>query len=147
MNVNQVKRATRLREWAKMAGDRQASGMTVKTWCERNGIKEARYYYGLCQVRKAVIKDFNPDEPRLEELPALIKIDLETAPAERSVSRLPSATSNPPQTGVPSSSGQQEVLSAGHIRLQYGEGILDIPAGTNAEAIAQVLKALRIHAI
>lgn len=147
MNVSQAKRAIRLREWAKMVRDRQASGMTVKTWCERSGIQEARYYYGLCQVRKAVVEGFNPDQPIAEELPTLVKVDLADAPTERSISRLPAGIGSLPETESRTTREQQAVLSVNHIRLHYGGGILDIPTGTNAEAIAEVLKAIGIHAV
>lgn len=147
MNVKQAKRAIRLREWAKMVRDRQGSGMTVKTWCERSGIQEARYYYGLCQVRRAVVEGFNPDQPIPEEPARLVKVDFADAPAERSVSHLPARIGNPPETEPRTSGEQQAVLSANHIRLHYGGGILDIPTGTNAEAIAEVLKAILNHAV
>ena len=138
MNVNQAKRAVRLREWSKMVRDRQDSGMMVKTWCERNGIKEAKYYYGLCQVRKAVLAGFNPELPAAEEQTKLVRVDMAGLPAVEGSSRQPTDAI----TARPSPE-----LPARTIRLEYGGGTLEIPEGASAEAIAEVLKALTLNAI
>lgn len=138
MNVNQAKRAVRLREWAKMIQDRQDSGMMVETWCERNEIKEAKYYYGLCQVRKAVLRGFNPELPAIEEQPKLVRVEMARLPAARDRSRQ-AAEGTEPVT--------RSELPARIIRLHYGGGTLVIPEGTGAEAIAEVLRALTQNAV
>lgn len=121
-----------------MIQDRQDSGMMVKTWCERNEIKEAKYYYGLCQVRKAVLAGFNPELPVDEEQPKLVRVDMACLPATEGEVNIP-----PTAAALPSISAKQSQV----IRLQYGGGTLEIPEGTNAEAIAEVLRALRLDAV
>lgn len=138
VNVNQAKRAVRLREWSQMIQDRQDSGMTVRTWCERNGIKEAKYYYGLSQVRKAVLAGFNPELPEAKEQPKLVRVDMARLPAAEGSSRQPTdAITARPSPELPTRT----------IRLEYGGGTLEIPEGASAEAIAEVLKALSLNAV
>ena len=147
MNVSQTRRSIRLREWARMVQDRQCRSMTVRAWCQRSGISENRYYYGLNQVRKAVIEGFDPNKPDLEEAPTLVKVDLTNAPSAYPASERQAAAESLPSVEAHVSEEHCLALSASHIRLQYNGGVLDIPTGTNAEAIAEVLKALRIHAV
>ena len=134
MNVNQAKRAVRLREWSRTIQDRQDSGMMVKTWCERNGIKEAKYYYGLCQVRKAVLAGFNLELPADEEQPKLVRVDISCLGATEGDANRPSTAAEQPSISTVQSQA---------IRLQYGGGTLEIPEGTSAE----VLKALTLNAV
>ena len=138
MNVNQAKRAVRLREWSRMIQDRQDSGMMVKTWCERNGIKEAKYYYGLCQVRKAVLAGFNLELPADEEQPKLVRVDISCLGATEGDANFASTAAEQPSISTVQSQA---------IRLQYGGGTLEIPEGASAEAIAEVLKALTLNAV
>ena len=34
-----IRQAVRLQEWSQLIKDQQASGLTIKQWCEENGIK------------------------------------------------------------------------------------------------------------
>lgn len=121
MKPREAQREIRLQEWAGMVKARQESGMTVKTWCESSGISQDRYFYGLRQIRKAVIAEQCEEEKGLSKLPTLMKVTLEH--------------------------NNMDVIDNTGIKLVYGGGVLDIPAGAKAEAIAEVLKAIRISAV
>lgn len=112
--------------------------MMIKTWCERNGIKEAKYYYGLSQVRKAVLAGFKPELTVEEEQPKFVRVEMARLPATHGDSGLPTAGTVPPSSPM---------LASQTIRLQYGGGTLEIPEGVGAEAIAEVLKALSLNGV
>ena len=66
--MSELKSATkmaRLRQYAAMIQERKNRGMTVKEWCEENGIGIKVYYYRQRVVRKALL------EMGATELPAL----------------------------------------------------------------------------
>jgi hypothetical protein len=50
-----IKQAVRLQEWAEQAEAQQSSGLSVKKWCEENGIKPNTYYCRLKRVREQFI--------------------------------------------------------------------------------------------
>ncbi|WP_303862798.1 transposase [Alkalibaculum bacchi] len=51
--ITQVKNRFRLEQWTQLIKDYQSSDMTVKAWCEQNGVKQQSYYYWLKKIRKA----------------------------------------------------------------------------------------------
>lgn len=139
MNTRAAKRAVLLREWALMVQQRQESGLPATEWCKQNGIPIDTYHYRLKQVRKAVLeynellpvkRDYQPTGP------VLVKVDT-SFPAEQ-----PSAPGIPPATEAIPPAGES---SSFHLKL--ANAILDIPVGTRAEDIAEVLKAVGQHAV
>ena len=50
--INGVKQEVRFRNWSEQIEAQQASGMTVKEWCEKNGIKPKTFYYHLRKHRE-----------------------------------------------------------------------------------------------
>ncbi len=64
-----VARQYRLQEWALQIQEckRRSSGMTVKEWCNNNGITLANYYYRLTEVRKACIENLPTELPVPEQ--------------------------------------------------------------------------------
>lgn len=49
--ITNAKNEFRLRQWLEVIKRCQASGMTVKTWCEENNISIKSYYYRLRKLR------------------------------------------------------------------------------------------------
>ena len=49
--VSKTKNEFRSRQWAEIIKRCQASGKTVKSWCEENGINIKSYYYWLRKLR------------------------------------------------------------------------------------------------
>jgi putative transposase len=53
MNVTEIKTQMHMEEWAKLIDARQASGLTIKQWCQQNNVSETQYYYYLKKLRLA----------------------------------------------------------------------------------------------
>jgi len=129
MTTREAKHAVLLREWSMMVQQCQDSGLTVNEWCNQNSIGVSSYYYRLGQVRKSLLERSNlmsavhKNQP---EPPTLVKVD----------ASFPSAAQ--------SSSDEQSRRHFFH--LKYNGAVLEIPIGTNAEDIAEVLKAMGQYA-
>ena len=50
--INGFKQEVRFSDWTERIEAQQASGMTVKEWCEENGIKPKTFYYHLRKHRE-----------------------------------------------------------------------------------------------
>jgi len=53
MNVTDLKTQMHMQEWAKLIESRQASGLSIKQWCQQNHLSESQYYYYLKKLRLA----------------------------------------------------------------------------------------------
>ncbi|MCR4889973.1 MAG: IS66 family insertion sequence element accessory protein TnpB [Ruminococcus sp.] len=61
-----IKQAVRLQQWAEQVQKQQASGLTIKQWCDENGIKTNTYYARLKRIR----------EHSLGDLPAIVPLNI-----------------------------------------------------------------------
>ena len=64
--ISAVKHELKLKNWDGIIKECQASGLSVKDWCEAQGISRDTYYYWLRKIR----------ERAREKLPEEIKADL-----------------------------------------------------------------------
>jgi len=55
--IQSVKSELRLRQWAKIIAECQASTQTVKSWCEDNDIHIKTYYYWLRKIRECALEN------------------------------------------------------------------------------------------
>ena len=53
--ITAIKQEVRLREWAAQIEAQRASGLSVKEYCEANGLKTKTYYYHLRKVREECV--------------------------------------------------------------------------------------------
>lgn len=111
MKMSEAKLSIRLESWRSMVHECQSSGLSVRTWCEENGVKTNQYYYALRQLREKALEKVEFGLPELVEVP------------------------------VPAA----QVREA--IRITCGMFQIEIPSGTSAEAIAEVLKAVQASAL
>ena len=51
-----IRQAVRLQEWSELIKAQQASGLTIKQWCEENGIKPNTYYCRLKKIREQFVE-------------------------------------------------------------------------------------------
>ena len=58
--VIQVRSQYRMREWAKVIQECEASGLSNKEFCEQNGVSIKSYYYWLKKLREAAIHQNQP---------------------------------------------------------------------------------------
>ena len=120
MTISEVKRQARLSGWRGQILEQQRSGLTVKDWCEQRGCGQGQFYYWLRLVRTESIDRYESESREV----SLVKID---------PSRLPA--------------GQEELASGvgsqpGGIVIRYGNAAVELPAGMQTAAIAELLKAL-----
>lgn len=64
--ISEIKRGVHLREWTEQIKSQQESGMTVRAYCEANGINTKTYYYHLRKVR----------EQYAESAPAIVPVTM-----------------------------------------------------------------------
>ena len=55
--ITEIKNKVSLKEWQQRILDCQSSGMSVKAWCQANGISTGSYYYHLRKIRESVLEE------------------------------------------------------------------------------------------
>ena len=55
--IMEIKNKVRISEWSDMIRACRGSGLTVRQWCNSNGINIKTYYYRLRKVREALCED------------------------------------------------------------------------------------------
>lgn len=136
MKISEAKRKVRLQEWSTLLQEQQSSGMNIRNWCQNRGITEGRFYYWQKQVREALLSQIEPSHEA--NVPELVRVDINNAPkALPSNSMLDNDSS--PQIPAP-----QADRFANCVHLQYKDSTLDIPVGTRAEDLSEILRALSL---
>ena len=120
MGVQAMKHAALLQEWSSKIAECRSSGMSVKAWCNEKGIPIKTYYYWE--------KWFVTEATQQLSLPAptqagmLMRVNLDAMPR-----------------------GDVDAIGSG-ITIRHGESIITLPAGSSAESVAELVKALNRHA-
>ena len=129
MTISEAKHAVQLNEWKQMVRRCQESGLTVREWCAQNDVYPQTYYRRLRRVREAVLEQnsLEPITTHEQMVPTLVKVNTKTEAQNLAIAPEPPVSTN--------------------FRLQCNGSILDIPVGTCAEAIAEVLKAMGQYAL
>ena len=68
MKVQEAKRMLRIQEWAAQINACQRSGLTVRKWCEQQGVKFKTYYNRMRCVREEMLNTMKPADSALEAL-------------------------------------------------------------------------------
>ena len=55
--ITEIKTRVSLQEWQQRVLDCQNSGMSVKAWCQQNGISTGTYYFHLRKIRESVLEE------------------------------------------------------------------------------------------
>ena len=55
--ITEIKSKVSLQEWQQRILDCQSSGMSVKAWCQQNGISTGTYYFHLRKIRESVLEE------------------------------------------------------------------------------------------
>ena len=126
MEIQEVKRYMKLREWSAMIQARKASGQTVKAWCKENRISIKTYYYRLKRIRLAALQE---PEKAGEYL-------LNTGASPPTFAKLQFRDTGESISGV--SAFGSIVLS-----VRLGPAVIDINNDANPDTIAATLHALR----
>ena len=105
----------RLEKWNAAICAQKASGLTIKEWCEQNGINPNTYYYYLRRIRDAMLESSGP---RLMEM-------------EFSAADLPAEKSASPDSFLP------------QITITLRDCVIGIGETASPELISSVLEAVR----
>ena len=119
-SVQELKHAAKLREWSAKVAECRSSGIGVKAWCREQGIAIKTYYNWERQIVKAATQQYALPTPSRTGL--LMRINPEL---------LPNADTGRADTGIV---------------IHHGESDIILPAGSSAEAVADLVKALNCHA-
>ena len=69
--ITEAKKQVKLRNWQMMYSEYQASGQTVRRWCEEKNLSTKTFYYRLRKLREATIKqeqhEIVPERDSVEE--------------------------------------------------------------------------------
>ena len=55
--ITEIKTRVSLQEWQQRILDCRNSGMSVKAWCQQNGISTGSYYFHLRKIRESVLEE------------------------------------------------------------------------------------------
>lgn len=117
MNAQEVKHRARLEEWKERVAACRSSGMSVRGWCQEQGIAYKTYYYWEKEILSEAGRQIaapNREENRFIEVPA-------------------------PPEGV--SDSERGAVLAAKLRIKSGE--LEIYAGAEAGTVEMLVRALR----
>ena len=120
MGVQAIKHAAMLQEWSTKIAECRSSGMSVKAWCAEQGICIKTYYYW--EKRFVTEATQHLSLPATAQAGMLMRINPETMLGD--------------ETGTVGSC----------ITIRHGESVITLPAGSSAEAVAELVKALNRHA-
>ena len=120
MGVQAMKHAALLQEWSAKIAECRTSGMSVKAWCAEHGILIKTYYYWEKRFVTEATQQFSLPAPMQTGI--LMRVNPEALPSK-----------------------DVKVVGAG-ITIRHGESVITFPAGSGAEAIADLVKALNRHA-
>jgi phage terminase large subunit-like protein len=78
MNTRYIAKEYRMSHWAKIITDQKESGLTIREYCEKNGLHENSYYYWQKKLRTAAIDELTTatDEQAQELVPIMAKLNL-----------------------------------------------------------------------
>ena len=70
VKISEVKQEFQLQEWSGMLREQKESGLSVKAWCQEQGMAEHIYYYRLRKLRQATCTALEQAQPlQLAEVP------------------------------------------------------------------------------
>ena len=119
MGVQAMKHAALLQEWSARIAECRTSGKSVKAWCNEQGIAIKTYYYWEKKFVTEAMQQVSLPASRQAGL--LMRINPDTMP-----------------------SGEMGTIE-NSIIIRHGESVITLPAGSSAETVAELVKALNRH--
>ena len=110
----------RLEQWTSLVQSCSDSGLTKAEWCRQNNIKIKTYYYWEKRFVTEATQQLSLPAPTQAGL--LMRVNPETMPSD-----------------------EMGTVGSG-ITIRHGESVITLPAGSSAEAVAELVKALNHHA-
>ena len=118
--VQELKLAARMQEWSARIAECRSSGMSVRAWCKEQGIAIQTYYHW--EKRFVIEATQQLSLPAPTQAGMLMRVNPDTL-----------------------LSGDVNAIGAG-ITIRHGDSVITLPAGSSAEAVAELVKALNCHA-
>ena len=118
--VQELKHAAKVQEWSARVAECRSSGIGVKAWCREHGIALKTYYNWERQIVNEATQQYALPAPAQGDM--LIRVNPDAMP------------------------GGGTVAIESDITIRHGESIITMPAGSSAEAVADLVKALNRHA-
>ena len=118
--VQELKHAAKVQEWSARVAECRSSGIGVKAWCREHGIALKTYYNWERQIVKEATRQYALPAPAQGDM--LIRVNPDAMP------------------------GGGTVAIESDITIRHGESIITLPAGSSAEAVADLVKALNRYA-
>ena len=118
--VQELKHAAKVQEWSARVAECRSSGIGVKAWCREHGIALKTYYNWERQIVKEATQQYALPAPAQGDM--LIRVNPDVMP------------------------GGGTVAVESDITIRHGESIITLPAGSSAEAVADLVKALNRYA-
>ena len=118
--VQGLKHAAKVQEWSVRIAECRGSGIGVKAWCREHGIALKTYYNWEREIVREATQQYALPAPARGDM--LIRVNPDAMP------------------------GGESVAIESDITIRHGESIITLPAGSSAEAVADLVKALNRHA-
>ena len=118
--VQELKHAAKVQEWSARVAECRSSGIGVKAWCREHGIALKTYYNWEREIVREATQQYALPAPAQGDM--LIRVNPDAMP------------------------GGGTVAIESDITIRHGESIITMPAGSSAEAVADLVKALNRHA-
>ena len=118
--VQELKHAAKVQEWSARVAECRSSGIGVKAWCREHGIALKTYYNWERQIVKEATQRYALPAPAQGDM--LIRVNPDAMP------------------------GGGTVAIESDITIRHGESIITLAAGSSAEAVADLVKALNRYA-
>lgn len=112
--------SVRMQEWSARIAECRNSGMSVRAKCNEQGVSVQTYYRWEKRFVEKATRQLSLRAPTRAGL--LMRINPETMP------------------------GNEMNTVGSCITIRHGEGVIALPAGSRAEAVADLVKALNCHA-
>ena len=69
MNMREIATGYRLSHWAQIVRARTESGLSIKAYCESEGIRPSQYFYWQRRLREAAVKDLSAAQKEMAVVP------------------------------------------------------------------------------
>lgn len=118
--VQELKLAARMQEWSARIAECRSSGMSVRAWCKEQGIAIQTYYHWEKRFVTEATQQLSLPAPTQAGL--LVRINPDVLP------------------------GGDEAGAGSGITIRHGESVITLPAGSSAETVADLVRALNRNA-
>ena len=118
--VQELKLAARMQEWSARIAECRSSGMSVRAWCREQGIAIQTYYHWEKRFITEATQQLSLPVPAQTGM--LMRVNPDALP-----------------------SGDVNAIGTG-ITIRHGESVIILPAGSSAEEVAELVRALNRYA-